>query len=65
MYENSSSSFELFVVSFMQENVYIGHAALALTLGLHVFACVRLGLPRRVDCLAPLFVCHIKVEASR
>ena len=33
-----SSSFELFVVSFMQEDVYIGHAALALTLCLRVFS---------------------------
>ena len=31
-------SFELFVVSFMQEDVYIGHTALALTLGLQVFS---------------------------
>ena len=33
----SSLSFDLFVVSFMQEDVYIGHTALALTLGLQVF----------------------------
>ena len=33
-----SSSFELFVVSFMQEDVYIGHTALALMLGLQVFS---------------------------
>ena len=35
---SSSSSYELFVVSFMLEDVYIGHAALALTLGLQVFS---------------------------
>ena len=34
----SSLSFELFIVSFMQENAYIGRIALALTLGLQVFA---------------------------
>ena len=34
----SSSSFEQFDVSFMQEDVYIGHTALALTLGLQVFS---------------------------
>ena len=34
----SSSSFELFVVSFMQEDVYVGYSALALTLGLQVFS---------------------------
>ena len=33
----SSLSFELFVVSFMQEDVYIGHTALALTHDLQVF----------------------------
>ena len=33
-----SSSYELFVVSFMQEDVYIGHPALALTHGLQVFS---------------------------
>ena len=33
----SSSSFEQFDVSFMKEDVYIGHTALALTLGLQVF----------------------------
>ena len=35
---SSSSSFELFVVSSMQDDVYIGHTALALTLGLRVFS---------------------------
>ena len=35
---SSSSSFELFVVSFMQEDIYIGHTALVLTLGLQVFS---------------------------
>ena len=34
----SSSSFELFVVSFMQEDVYVGYTALALTLGEQVFS---------------------------
>ena len=34
----SSSSYELFFVSFMQEDVYIGHTALAHTLGLQVFS---------------------------
>ena len=34
----SSSSFELSVVSFMQEDVYIRHTALALTLSLQVFS---------------------------
>ena len=33
---SSFSSFELFVI--MQEDVYIGHTALALTLGLQVFS---------------------------
>ena len=32
-----SSFFELFVVSFVQKNVYIGHTVLALTLDLQVF----------------------------
>ena len=31
-------SFELFVVSFMQEDVYIDHTALALLLSLQVFS---------------------------
>ena len=35
---SSSSSYELFAVSFMQEDVYIGHTALALMLGLQVFS---------------------------
>ena len=35
---SSSSSFELFVVYFMQEDLYIGHTALALTLDLQVFS---------------------------
>ena len=35
---SSSSSFELFVVSFMQKDVYMGHTALALTLDLQVFS---------------------------
>ena len=34
-----------------------------LMLGLHVFR--QTGPPRRVDCLAPPSVCHIKTEASR
>ena len=34
----SSSSFELFVVSFIQEDVFLGHTALALMLGLQVFS---------------------------
>ena len=34
----SLSSYELFVVSVMQEDIYIGYTALALTLGLHVFS---------------------------
>ena len=36
--QTASSSFEPFVVSFMQEDVYIGYTALALTLGLLVFS---------------------------
>ena len=36
--DGSFSSFELFVVSFMQEDVYIGHTASALTLGLQFFS---------------------------
>ena len=32
------SSFELFVESIMQEDVYIDHTALAITLGLQVFS---------------------------
>ena len=35
---SSSWSFELFVVSIIQEDVYIGHTALALTLDLRVFS---------------------------
>ena len=35
---SSSSSFELFVVSVIQEDVYIGHTALALMLGLQIFS---------------------------
>ena len=35
---SSLSSYELFVVSIMQEDIYIGYTALALTLGLHVFS---------------------------
>ena len=35
---SSSSSFELFVVSFMQEDVYIGYTALGLTFGLQVYS---------------------------
>ena len=34
----SSSSFKLFVVSFIQEDVFLGHTALALMLGLQVFS---------------------------
>ena len=34
---SSSLSFELFVVSFMQEDVYVGQIVLALMLGLQVF----------------------------
>ena len=34
----SSSSYELFVVSIMQKDVYIGYTALALTLGLQFFS---------------------------
>ena len=37
--------------------------AYKLTLGLHVFR--QTGPPRRVGCLTPLSVCHIKTEASR
>ena len=37
--------------------------AYELMLGLHVFR--QTGPPRRVDCLAPPSVCHIKTEASR
>ena len=37
--------------------------AYELMLGLHVFR--HTGPPRRVDCLAPPSVCHIKTEASR
>ena len=36
--DSSSLSFELVVVSFMQEDAYIGYTALALTLGLQVFS---------------------------
>ena len=35
---SSSSSYELFVVSIMQEDVYIDYTAFALTLGLQVFS---------------------------
>ena len=35
---DSSSSYELFVVSIMQEDVSIGYPALALTLGFQVFS---------------------------
>ena len=34
----SSLSYELFFMSLMQEDVYIGYIALALTLGLQVFS---------------------------
>ena len=57
----SSSSFELFVMSIMQEDVYT----------LRKRSCsickssVRLGPPRRVDCVSPLPVCHIKMEEFR
>ena len=37
--------------------------AYELMLGLHVFR--QTGPPRRVDCLAPPSVCHIKTKASR
>ena len=37
--------------------------AYELMLCLHVFR--QTGPPRRVDCLAPPSVCHIKTEASR
>ena len=37
--------------------------AYELMLGLHVFR--QTGPPRRVDCLAPPSVCHIKTRASR
>ena len=36
--------------------------AYELVLGLHIFR--QTGPPRRVDCLAPPSVCHIKTEAS-
>ena len=36
--KSMSCLFELFVVSFMQEDVYTGHTALALTLALQVFS---------------------------
>ena len=35
---SSSSSYEQFVVGHMQEDVYIGYTALAITLGLRVFS---------------------------
>ena len=37
-FRSSSLSFEQFDVSFMQEDVYVGHTALALTLCLPVFS---------------------------
>ena len=37
--------------------------AYELMLGLHVFR--QTGLPRPVDCLDPLPICYIKIEASR
>ena len=57
---SQSSSYELFVVSIMQEDVYIGYTALALTL----FAGLQLDWSHH-DGLVPPFVCHIKTEASR
>ena len=36
--------------------------AYELMVGLHVFR--QTGLPRRVDCLAPPSVCHIKTKTS-
>ena len=47
----------------MQEDVYIGYTALALTLRLQVLSYT--GATRRVDCLAPPSACHIKTETSR
>ena len=38
----SSSSYELFVASIMQEDVYIGYTALALTLGLQGALCKKM-----------------------
>ena len=52
-----------FFVSIMQQDVYIDYTALALTLSLQVFSLAR--LPRRIDCLAPPPVNHVKMEASR
>ena len=37
-YGSSSSSYEPFVMSIMQEDIYIGRTALGLTLGLQVFS---------------------------
>ena len=40
---SSSVSFELFVVSFMEEDVYIGHTVLALKLSLRVYGTTTTG----------------------
>ena len=60
----SSSSFELFVVSFMLEDVYIGYTALALTLGLQVFSLTEATTTGRLLGPTPS-VFQIKMEASR
>ena len=53
--EVTNLKYELAIYSFIH--------AYELMLGLHVFR--QTGPPRRVDCLAPPSVCHIKTEASR
>ena len=55
--------FEFFASFFLINHNYSFIHAYELMLGLHVFR--QTGPPRRVDCLAPPSVCHIKTEASR
>ena len=49
------------LLNFLPGSYY--YYAYELMLCLHVFR--QTGPPRRVDCLAPPSVCHIKTEASR
>ena len=65
-HNHSSSSFELFALSIMQEDIHtlcVRSCACALMLCLQVFC--HTGPPQWVYCLDPPPVCHIKMEASR
>ena len=58
--KSSSSSFELFIVCNMQEDVYTMRKRSRLVCE----SSDRLGPPRRVNCLDPPPLCHVKIEAS-